>query len=129
MTSMVLGDSTLESLTPSVNAPLNAHAEGATRVEGILQFLQSWISKYGTFEESKSFKVESATPQWKEECPLGGAHFLFPIHTCTHTLLDWVAILHSYSHKHTYTHFWCPPLFQFAWLLNCHLCTKLLKPV
>jgi len=34
--------------------------------------------------KAKSFKVESATPQWKEECPLG-AHFRFPIHTCTHT--------------------------------------------
>jgi hypothetical protein len=111
MTRMVLGDSTLESLTPSANVPLDAHAEGATR--GHIAILAKLNCKYGTFEESKSFKVENATPQWKEECPLG-AHFQFPIHTCTHTLLHWVAILYSYSHKHTYTHFWCPPLFQFA---------------
>jgi len=44
MTSMVLlGDSTLESLTPSVNAPLHAHAEGAA-ARGTLKFLQSCIA-------------------------------------------------------------------------------------
>jgi len=75
---MVLGDSTLESLTPSVNAPLDAHAEGAAR--GHIEILAKLNCKYGTFEESISSKVESATPQWKEEYPLG-AHFRFPIHT------------------------------------------------
>jgi hypothetical protein len=91
---MVLGDSTLESLTPSVNVPLDAHAEGAARRH--LEILAKLNCKYGTFEESISFKVESATPQWKEKYPLG-AHFQFPIHTCTYILLHWVAILYSYS--------------------------------
>jgi len=69
---MVLGDSTLESLTPSVNAPLDAHVEGAAR--GHIEILAKLNCKYGTFEKIISFKVESATPQWKEECTLG-AHF------------------------------------------------------
>ncbi len=80
MTNMVLGDSTLlESLTPSVNAPLDAHVEGAASRH--IAILAKLNCKYGTFEESKSFKVESATPQWKEECP-------FPI-----------------PHPHMHTHF------------------------
>jgi hypothetical protein len=70
---MVLGDSTLESLTPSVNAHLDAHAEGAA-ARAHIEILAKLNCKYGTFEKSISFKVESATPQWKEECTLG-AHF------------------------------------------------------
>jgi hypothetical protein len=63
MASMVLGDSTLESLTPSVNAPLSAYliflyltVHGQRSGGGVL-ILDFVISKIGDFFQLKIAKI------------------------------------------------------------------------